>query len=156
MLPSVSVPIETEQKLAEAAAPDPEVEPHGLRSIAYGLLHWPPRPDHPLVEKNDRKFAHSLRVVLPRITAPAARRLAAAGASCAAGAPTRPSDPAAVCILSPVPILSLSKMRTPFNAPRTRPPRRPSSRPIAILFSSRFTPSTALTIPPFYSHISTR
>src|SRR6266536_3805007 len=29
MLPSVSVPIETAAKFAEAAAPDPELDPHG-------------------------------------------------------------------------------------------------------------------------------
>src|SRR5712692_10025411 len=119
MLPSASVPIETEQKLAEAAAPDPELDPHGLRSIAYGLLHWPPRPDQPLVEKKDRKFAHSLRVVLPRMTAPAVLRLAATAESWAAGEPTRPSDPAAVCILSPVPTLSLRRTGIPWSGPRT-------------------------------------
>src|SRR5215469_9506968 len=32
MLPSVSVPKDTVAKLAEAAAPEPELEPHGLRS----------------------------------------------------------------------------------------------------------------------------
>ena len=32
--PSVSVPIATAQRLADAAAPDPELEPHGLRSSA--------------------------------------------------------------------------------------------------------------------------
>src|SRR4051812_37448320 len=31
MLPSVSVPNDTAAKLAVAAAPDPELEPHGLR-----------------------------------------------------------------------------------------------------------------------------
>src|SRR5947199_2862263 len=82
MLPSVSVPMETVARFPEAAAPDPELDPHGLRSIAYGLLHWPPRPDHPLEEKNERKFAHSLRLVLPRIMAPASRRWAATVESC--------------------------------------------------------------------------
>src|SRR2546425_6031750 len=96
MLPSVSVPIETEQKFAEAAAPDPELDPHGLRSIAYGLLHWPPRPDQPLDEKKERKFAHSLRFVFPRMTAPALRRRAATVESWRAGVPTRASEPAAV------------------------------------------------------------
>jgi len=38
MLPSVSLPKETAAKFAEAAAPDPELEPHGLRLIPYGLL----------------------------------------------------------------------------------------------------------------------
>jgi len=32
-LPSVSVPSETAAKLAEAAAPDPELDPHALRLI---------------------------------------------------------------------------------------------------------------------------
>ena len=50
MLPSVSVPSETAQRFAETAAPDPELEPHGLRSSAYGLLHCPPRPLQPLDE----------------------------------------------------------------------------------------------------------
>src|SRR5437660_11725491 len=77
MLPSVSVPMETVVRLPDAAAPDPELDPHGLRSMALGLLHWPPRPDQPLDEKNDRKLAHSLRFVFPRITAPAFLRLAA-------------------------------------------------------------------------------
>ena len=34
MEPSVSVPIATAQKFAEAAAPEPELEPEGLRSSA--------------------------------------------------------------------------------------------------------------------------
>src|SRR5262245_4044025 len=46
--PSVSVPIAAAPRLAEAAAPDPELEPHGLRSRTYGFLHWPPRPLQPL------------------------------------------------------------------------------------------------------------
>src|SRR6266487_759311 len=35
MLPSVSLPNETAAKFADAAAPEPELEPHGLRSIPY-------------------------------------------------------------------------------------------------------------------------
>jgi hypothetical protein len=50
MLPSVSLPNETAAKLAEAAAPEPALEPHGLRSSEYGLLVCPPRPDQPLVD----------------------------------------------------------------------------------------------------------
>src|SRR5919199_6623694 len=67
MLPSVSVPIDTAAKLAETAAPEPELEPHGLRSMPYGLWVWPPRPDQPLLDSNERKLAHSDRFVLPRI-----------------------------------------------------------------------------------------
>src|SRR6185503_7697682 len=69
MLPSVSVPIDTAAKLAEAAAPDPELEPQGLWSMPYGLWGWPPRPDQPLTDENERKLAHSDRLVLPRMTA---------------------------------------------------------------------------------------
>src|SRR3954466_15259106 len=48
--PSVSGPIDTVPKLAAAAAPEPELEPHALRSRTYGLLVSPPTPDQPLVE----------------------------------------------------------------------------------------------------------
>src|SRR6202011_4339910 len=37
MLPSVSVPRDTAAKLADTAAPDPELDPHGLWSMPYGL-----------------------------------------------------------------------------------------------------------------------
>src|SRR5205807_6695379 len=104
MLPSVSLPNDTGAKFADAAAPEPELEPHGLRSMPYGLCVCPPRPDQPLIDSNERKFAHSLRFVLPRMTAPPARRLAATVESCAAGWPTSASEPAVVCILSPVPM----------------------------------------------------
>src|SRR5438874_13415612 len=59
MLPSVSLPNETAAKFAVAAAPEPELEPQGFRSMPYGLCVCPPRPDQPLMDPNDRKFAHS-------------------------------------------------------------------------------------------------
>src|SRR5580765_1882452 len=77
MLPSVSEPNDAAHRFADTAAADPELDPQGLRSSAYGLLHWPPRPLHPLLESNERKFAHSLRLAFPRITAPPARSFAA-------------------------------------------------------------------------------
>src|SRR6185369_9012420 len=67
--PSVSVPTATAQRFAETAAADPELEPEGFRSRTYGFRVWPPRPLQPLVESAPRKLAHSLRLVLPRITA---------------------------------------------------------------------------------------
>src|SRR5713226_7012832 len=45
--PSVSVPTAMAQIFAAAAAPDPELEPQGLRSSAQGLRHCPPRALHP-------------------------------------------------------------------------------------------------------------
>src|SRR5260370_3297041 len=88
MLPSVSLPKDTVAKFAEAAAPEPELEPQGLRSMPYGLCVCPPRPDQPLIDSNDRKFSHSERLVLPRVTAPPARRFAPPTQSRNPGMPT--------------------------------------------------------------------
>src|SRR5205085_1246043 len=104
-----------------AAAAEPELEPQALRSVEYGLCVRPPRPDQPLVEKKERKLAHSERFVLPRITAPAARRFAATVESLTAGLPSSASDPAVVCILSPVSMLSLSRIGIPSSGPMTLP-----------------------------------
>src|SRR5215210_5332380 len=52
--PSVSVPTATAPKLAETAAPEPELEPQGLRSKTNGLRHCPPRALHPLDERVER------------------------------------------------------------------------------------------------------
>src|SRR5215813_14918707 len=71
--PSVSVPMVTVARSAAAATADPLEEPHGLRSNTYGLFVWPPRPLQPLDDVSDRKFAHSDRFALPRMTAPALR-----------------------------------------------------------------------------------
>src|SRR5207253_3122037 len=48
--PSVSVPTAAAQRSAAAAAPDPELEPDGLRSSAYGFFVSPPRPPQLRVE----------------------------------------------------------------------------------------------------------
>src|SRR3954471_8519117 len=85
--PSVSVPTATTARLAAIAAPEPELDPDGLRSSAYGFFVCPPRPLQPLVECVDRKLAHSLIFVLPRMTAPAARRCCTTKASFPAGGP---------------------------------------------------------------------
>src|SRR6478735_5208515 len=94
--PSVSLPTPAAARFAEIAEPVPDDEPDGLRSSAQGLRHCPARPDQPLDEWVERKFAHSLRFVLPRITAPASRSRATMKASFGAGVPARASDPAVV------------------------------------------------------------
>src|SRR5271168_3984811 len=116
--PSVSVPIPTAHKLADMPAPVPELDPQGLRSRAYGFRVRPPRPLHPLVEWLERMFAHSLRLVLPRITAPALRNCVATKASFAGRDPRSASDPAVVFMRSPVSMLSLMTMGTPCKGPR--------------------------------------
>ena len=116
--PSVSVPTPTVARFAAIAAPVPELDPQALRSSRYGFFTRPPRPLQPLVDEVDRKFAHSLRLVLPRITAPAARSFVATKASRGAIEPTRASDPAVVIILSAVSMLSLMRTGIPCSGPR--------------------------------------
>src|SRR5215813_14344489 len=57
--PSVSVPIAAAHRFAATAAPDPELEPQGLRSSEYGFFVCPPRPLQPLDDLVERKLAHS-------------------------------------------------------------------------------------------------
>src|SRR4051794_27448500 len=94
--PSVSVPIAAAARLAAAATPDPELEPDGVRSPAYGFAVCPPRALQPLDEWVERKFAHSLRFVLPRITAPDWRNRSTMKASRGAGPPASAREPAVV------------------------------------------------------------
>src|ERR1700682_2169299 len=96
--PSVSVPIAAAQKLAADAAPEPELDPQGLRSSASGFLVCPPRPLHPLVECRERLLAHSLRFVFPMISAPAWRNFSATAESFGTFEPTSASEPAVVII----------------------------------------------------------
>src|SRR5438132_7582687 len=79
--PSVSVPIASRTRPAATAAPLPLDEPHGLRSSAHGLRVCPPTALQPEIELFERMLAHSERLVLPTITAPAARSRATRGAS---------------------------------------------------------------------------
>src|SRR5919106_6602507 len=79
--PSVSVPTDAAHRFAATAAPEPEEEPQAERSKAYGLRVSPPREDQPLTECLPRKFAHSLRLVLPKIKAPALRNCLTMNAS---------------------------------------------------------------------------
>src|SRR3954471_5962162 len=116
--PSVSVPIATGARLAAIPAPEPELEPHGLRSSTYGLLVWPPTPLHPLDDRNERKFAHSDRLALARITAPASRSRPTRNAS-RPRAPSSASEPAVARRLA-VPTLSLSRTGMPSIGPRRR------------------------------------
>src|SRR5688572_27716288 len=122
--PSVSVPTATAHKLAATAAPEPELDPHGLRSSAYGLRVSPPRPLQPLVEWLLRILAHSLRFVFPSSTAPALRNCWTTNASSGGLAPTNASEPAVVAILSAVSMLSFTSTGMPCIGPHTRPELR--------------------------------
>src|SRR5258708_3080201 len=156
MLPSVSVPNDTAAKFDDTAAPDPALEPQGLRLMPYGLFVCPPRPDHPLTDSKERKLAHSPRFVFPRMTAPPARRLAATVESVSAGFPTSANEPAVVCIMSPVSTLSLSSTGIPCKGPSTMPCLRSRSACRAISSASGFNSITELTPGPLWSSATMR
>src|SRR5581483_10326834 len=111
--PSVSVPNEAAARLAETATAEPELEPQGLRSRIYGLRVCPPRPLQPLDEEVERKLAHSLKLALPRITAPASRSRRATKASRGTREPSKASEPAVVSMRSSVAMFSLSRIGMP-------------------------------------------
>src|SRR4051794_26162525 len=134
--PSVSVPIATVARLAATPAPEPEDEPHGLRSSTYGLLVWPPTPDQPLVELVERKLAHSDRFALPMITAPALRSLAVRNASAGGVLVSSANEPAVVGSLSWVPTLSFSRIGMPSSGERAPCLRRCWSLARAIFSAS--------------------
>src|SRR5262245_36215019 len=58
--PSVSVPTATATRFAATAIADPELEPQGDRSNAYGFRACPLRPLQPLELGLALKYAHSL------------------------------------------------------------------------------------------------
>src|SRR5579863_6538662 len=116
--PLVSVPSAAAARLAATAAPLPAEEPHVLRSSAYGFFTSPPIPDQPLNEWRERILAHSLRLVLPRITEPAARSRATTGASRWVMLFASASEPAVVGTGSAVSILSLIRIGIPCSGPR--------------------------------------
>src|SRR6266542_4806629 len=116
--PSVSVPRAAAHRFAEGAAPEPELDPHGLWSSTYGFKHWPARALHPLDDWKERKLAHSERFVLPRMTAPTSRSCLAMKESLGTFEPTSAREPAVVFILSRVAMLSLIRMGIPCRMVR--------------------------------------
>ncbi len=116
--PSVSEPIAASVSPAATAAPLPDEEPHGSRSSAKGLRVWPPIALQPEIEAEERMFAHSDRLVLPRITAPAARSRATSGASRLVTLAASARLPAVVGNGPLVSILSLIRIGMPNSGPR--------------------------------------
>src|ERR1700722_14701980 len=139
--PSVSVPTARGAKPADRPAAEPELDPDGLRSSAYGFAVWPPSVDQPLVERVDRKFAHSDRFALARMTAPAARSRETMNAS-GGLAPSSAGEPAVAG--SPATwTLSLIRTGIPSRGPRGRPARQAASHAAAWSRASGLTAITA-------------
>src|SRR6185369_3215658 len=119
--PLVSVPIAKRTSPAATAAPDPLDEPQALRSSAHGLWTCPPIALQPEIELFERMFAHSLRLVLPRMTAPASRSLATSGASRLVTLLANARLPAVVGSGPALSILSLISTGWPASGPRRLP-----------------------------------
>src|SRR5271169_2972935 len=84
-------------------------------------------PVQPLHERVERKFAHSLKLALPKMIAPAARNRAASGASALRKDLASAKDPAVVAIGSRVSMLSLTIIGMPCSGPRSFPDLRSKS-----------------------------
>ena len=119
--PSVSVPTAATARSAAATTPEPELEPHGFRSRTYGMFVWPPMPLQPLDDGPDRKLAHSDRLALPMMMAPAAFRRCTINAS-AGVLPASAQEPAVVG-MPVVSTLSLTMIGIPSSGRRS--PLRP-------------------------------
>src|SRR5262245_43925760 len=91
MEPPVSVPMLASAMPAATLTADPPLDPPADRLASTGFLTMP-NADSSLVVPS----AYSWRFVLPTNTAPAARRLAMAAASAAAGCGVRTRDAAVV------------------------------------------------------------
>src|ERR1700749_466574 len=120
--PTVSVPTASGAKPADTPAAGPELDRDGLRSSGYGFAVSPPSVDQPLVERVDRKFAHSDMLAFARMIAPAARSRVTMNASggraaSSAGEPAVVGPPA-TCTLS------LTRTGMPSRGPRGQPARR--------------------------------
>jgi hypothetical protein len=91
----------------------------------------PPIADQPLSDAVERMLAHSLRLVLPRMMAPAARNRATTGASRPVTLFASASDPAVVAMGSAVSILSFTNMGMPCSGPRAPLAFRSASSAVA-------------------------
>ena len=91
-------------------------------------------------------LAHSLKFVLPRMTAPAARSFCATIESFGGLEPTSASDPAVVIMRSAVAMLSLIRMGMPCNGPLGPLPLRSRSRSSAMEAASGFISMMAFTV----------
>ena len=144
--PSVSVPMVTLARFAAAAAAEPLLEPHGLRSSTCGLFVCPPRALQPLEELVDRKFAHSDRFALPSRIAPASRSRLARNASRCGVERTSANEPAVDSCRSAVSTLSLSSTGTPSSTLRAPCRRRCTSLATASRIASGLVSMTELSL----------
>ena len=113
--PPVSVPSETGTSSAATAAPEPPLEPPGMRERSQGLRQGPVCSFCEVAPK-----ASSCMVSLPTSTAPAACRRRVTSAS-SAGTRSRKNPAPAVVTMPAVSMLSFSPTGSPCSGPSERP-----------------------------------
>src|ERR1700677_975217 len=123
--PSVSVPTASGARPAETPDADPELDPDGFRSRAYGLAVGPPTVHQPLLDRVERKFAHSDRFAFAKMIAPAARsrEMTNASGGCTGSSAGEPAVVGAPATWT----LSLTRIGMPSRGPRGRPARHAAS-----------------------------
>jgi hypothetical protein len=143
--PSVSLPTAPAQKFNAGATAEPELDPQGSKSRRYGSRVNPPRALQPLNGAKPRKFAHSDRLALPRMTAPSFRNRPATVAWAGTLLPSSASEPAVVSMSPLNAMLSFRITGIPCSGPRMKPARLSSSRRIAVATACGFVSITAAT-----------
>ena len=118
--PLVSVPTASDARRSDMAAPEPDDEPQALLDSICGFRVSPPTALQPLIEDSERKFAHSDKLVLPKIIAPAAFSFSTIGASRPVSLAISAIEPAVVGI-SLLSILSFSSTGIPARGPSVSP-----------------------------------
>ena len=154
--PSVSVPTATTVRFAAAATAEPLDDPQGVLVVSYGFRVCPPRLLQPLDERFERKLAHSLRLALPRITAPASRSRLTRNASPAGACSASASEPALVTMRSAVSMFALRTTGMPCSGPRGPDACHSRSRARAMSRASGLTSIIARSAGPERSMVSTR
>ena len=145
--PSVSVPMVSAARPAAAETPEPADEPPGSADVSYGFSTWPlsePLPEDWLLET---QAANSVRLTLPRITAPAAFRRCTMNASLS-GTECSSTTEEAVVGIPATSMLSFKSTGRPSSGPRTEFVRRARSETRASCNASGFSDRTALSAGP--------
>ena len=123
------MPTARDAKRSDIAAPEPDDEPHALLDSICGFRVSPPTALQPLTEDSERKLAHSDKLVLPNIIAPAAFSFSTINALRPVSLFSSAIEPAVVGI-SVLSILSFKRTGMPA--------RGPSVSPLAIFLSMTF------------------
>ncbi len=116
LLGNTSVPKPAKASPSPTLVAEPVLLPEAFMLGQKMPVACPPLGLHPVLELVYRKPANSDRLVLPRMTAPAFRRIVTMPSSAAGIVPRRAVEPLVACVLSNVTMLSLRRIGMPWRA----------------------------------------